>query len=94
METIRTIKSYEDLVETIKNESLSMEQITELVSMVLKVWILKDYKSVAELLKDLDEYWLEWKHTNERPIFIKDEFSISDIYNNEDTRTSYPKRHF
>jgi len=92
METIRTIKSYEDLVETIKNESLSMEQITELISMVLKVWILKDYKSVAELLKDLDEYWLEWKHTNERPIFIKDEFSISDIYNNEDTRTNYPKR--
>lgn len=94
METIRTIKSYEDLVETIKNESLSMEQITELISMVLKVWILKDYKSVAELLKDLDEYWLEWKHTNERPIFIKDEFSISDIYNNEDTSTNYPKRHF
>jgi hypothetical protein len=92
METIRTIKSYEDLVETIKNESLSMEQITELISMVLKVWVLKDYKSVAELLKDLDEYWSEWKHTNERPIFIKDEFSISDIYNNEDTRTNYPKR--
>jgi len=89
---METINSYEELVKYIISSNLNVAEASELISLSMKVWITKEYKDVSTLLEVLDNYWNEWKDCrNELPLFI-DDFSISDIYNDQDK--PMPRRYF
>jgi hypothetical protein len=87
----QTIKSYNELTNFITSSNLTPKQAVELISVSLKVWIIKEYDTTAELISDLNVWWAKYEHTNDKPIFIEP-FDISQIYN--DNRTEFPKRYF
>lgn len=91
---METINNYNELISCIKSNNLTVEQSIELVSISMRLWITKDYKNIDDLLIDLDKHHATWKDCKESPLFLNDDFSISDFYSNDDTRTNYPKRHF
>ena len=89
---METINSYEELVKYIISSNLNVAEASELISLSMKVWITKEYSDTATLLEVLDNYWNEWKDCRSTlPLFI-DDFSISDIYNDQDK--PMPRRYF
>jgi len=92
---METITNYNELIDCIRTNNLTVDQAIELVSISYKLWITKDYKNIDDLLIDLDKHHNTWKDCkNETPLFLNDDYSIEDFYSNDDTRTNYPKRHF
>ena len=89
---METINSYEELVKYIISSNLNVAEASELISLSMKVWITKEYSDTATLLEVLDNYWNKWKDCKSTlPLFI-DDFSISDIYNDQDK--PMPRRYF
>lgn len=67
-----TINNVEELIELGLNNTLSVEQYV-LIIQSCKPFLgifLNEYQNTIEMAKVLKEYWSEWKHTNEKPIFI------------------------
>lgn len=67
---MKTITTYNQLIDFIRSNNLSIKQANELITASLNVIILEDYKTIEALLNVIDVYWNEWKHTIERPIFL------------------------
>jgi hypothetical protein len=47
-----------------------VEQSKKLIEPCLNVLIILDYSTTEDLIKVVDAYWKEWKHTIERPLFL------------------------
>lgn len=90
----QTINNYNELINCIKSNNLTVEQAIEVISLSYKIWVTKPYSNINELLIDFEKHHTTWKDCKESPLFLNDEFSISDFYNNDDTRTNYPGRYF
>lgn len=89
---METINNYNELIHCIKSNNLTLEQAIELISLSYKLWITKPYTNINELLIDFEKHHNTWKnYKGETPLFMNDNFSISDIYNEENT--PYPKRY-
>lgn len=67
---MKTITTYNQLIDFIRSNNLSIKQANELITASLNVIILEDYKTIEALLNVIDVYWNEWKHIIERPIFL------------------------
>jgi hypothetical protein len=88
----QTISNYNELIDCIKSNNLTVEQSIELISLSYKLWITKPYSNINELLIDFEKHHNTWKnYKGETPLFMNDDFSINHIYNNENT--PYPKRY-
>lgn len=75
---MKTITTYNQLIDFIRSNNLSIKQANELITASLNVIILEDYKTIEDLLNVIDVYWNEWKHTIERPIFIGLDINVKD----------------
>ena len=64
------INSFEDLIHYLNESDLSVKQTSELVNKGLNLLFLNDYNTKEEMIEILIDYWLKWKHTSEKPIFI------------------------
>jgi hypothetical protein len=87
---METINNYNELIHCIKSNNLTVEQAIELISLSYKLWITKPYTNINELLIDFEKHHSTYKNSKDKPIFMNDDFSISHIYNSDDT--PYPKR--
>ena len=87
----QTINNYNELIDCIKSNNLTIEQSIELISLSYKLWITKSYTSINELLIDFEKHHSTYKNSKDKPIFMNDDFSINHIYNEENT--PYPKRY-
>jgi hypothetical protein len=63
------IENFEDLIEFIENNDLSIEQIAKLTKETIDLHIMF-YSDKNELMTDLKAYWKQWNHTTERPLFL------------------------
>ena len=64
------IENYSQLRKFIIDNKLTPIQADKLVTLSLNVINLNEYDNINDFLKDLDEYWEQWKNIRERPIFI------------------------
>jgi hypothetical protein len=87
---METINNYNELIDCIKSNNLTVEQSIELISLSYKLWITKPYKNIDDLLIDFEKHHSTYKNSKDKPIFMNDDFSITHIYNEENT--PYPKR--
>ena len=87
----QTINNYNELIDCIKSNNLTIEQSIELISLSYKLWITKNYSNINELLIDFEKHHSTYKNSKDKPIFMNDDFSINHIYNSDDT--PYPKRY-
>jgi hypothetical protein len=67
------IETFEDLIEFIENNDLSVDQIAKLTKETIDLYILY-YSDKDEVIRDLKAYWLRWSHTTERPLFLGADF--------------------
>ena len=88
---METINNYNELIDCIKSNNLTVEQAIELISLSYKLWITKNYSNINELLIDFEKHHSTYKNSKDKPIFMNDDFSINHIYNSDDT--PYPKRY-
>jgi len=63
------ITSFEELIDFIQQNELSIENISKLVKESIGLHIVF-YSNKDELIKDLIVFWDEYKDTTERPIFL------------------------
>jgi hypothetical protein len=63
------IQNFDELIEFIETNDLSIENISKLVKECIGVYIVF-YSNKDELIKDLIVFWDEYKDTTERPIFL------------------------
>ena len=63
------IQNFEQLIEFIETNNLSIDNISKLVKECIGVHIVF-YTDKNELMNDLKDFWQHWKHTTERPIFL------------------------
>jgi len=76
------ITSFEELIEYIENSDISVKDIGRITQESLDLRIVFD-KDKEEVIKDLKEYWSEWKDVPERPLFLEQrelKFSIKDFF--------------
>lgn len=64
------INTFNQLIEFIRANNLNVEQSKKLIEPCLNVLIILDYSTTEDLIKVVDAYWKEWKHTIERPLFL------------------------
>lgn len=88
---METINNYNELIDCIKSNNLTVEQAIELISLSYKLWITKPYPNINELLIDFEKHHITYENSKDKPIFMNDDFSINHIYNKENT--PYPKRY-
>ena len=88
---METINNYNELIDCIKSNNLTVEKAIELISLSYKLWITKNYSNINELLIDFEKHHSTYKNSKDKPIFMNDDFSINHIYNSDDT--PYPKRY-
>ena len=67
------IETFENLIEFIKNNDISINEISKLMKETIDLHILF-YNDKDELIRDLEAYWEQWKHTIERPVFLGADF--------------------
>jgi hypothetical protein len=65
----KNIETFEQLMEFIENNDLSIDQISKLTKETIDLHILF-YNDKDEVIRDLKEYWASWNHTTERPLFL------------------------
>jgi hypothetical protein len=63
------IETFEDLIEFIEINNLSIDQISKLTKETIDLHIMF-YSDKNELMTDLKDYWKQWSHTTERPLFL------------------------
>jgi predicted transcriptional regulator len=70
MKTNQTnIETFEQLISFIENNNISISEISKLCKETIDLYIVF-YSDKAEVLKDLKQYWIEYGHLKERPIFL------------------------
>tara|TARA_R110000782_G_scaffold268929_1_gene366098 strand:+ start:207 stop:455 length:249 start_codon:yes stop_codon:yes gene_type:complete len=63
------IETFEELIEFIETNDLSIDQIAKLTKETIDLYIMF-YNDKDEVIRDLKEYWIDWNHTTERPLFL------------------------
>jgi hypothetical protein len=63
------IENFDDLIEFIETNDLSIDQISNLTKETIDLHIMF-YNDRSELMTDLKDYWASWNHTTERPLFL------------------------
>ena len=63
------IQNFDELIEFIETNDLSIENISKLVKECIDVHIVF-YTDKTELKNDLKTFWQQYKNTTERPIFL------------------------
>jgi hypothetical protein len=63
------IETFDQLVEFIEMNNLSIDQISKLTKKTIDLHILF-YNDKDEVIRDLKAYWIDWNHTTERPLFL------------------------
>jgi hypothetical protein len=63
------IETFEQLISFIENNNISISEISKLCKETIDLYIVF-YSDKAEVLKDLKQYWIEYEHAQERPIFL------------------------
>lgn len=63
------IQNFDELIEFIETNDLSIENISKLVKECIDVHIVF-YTDKTELKNDLKTFWEQYKNTTERPIFL------------------------
>jgi hypothetical protein len=74
------IETFEDLIEFIKANNVSISDITKLAKETIDLRVMF-YDDKVELIDDLELYWKQWNHTSERPLFLDSEipFNINEF---------------
>nr|WP_315180435.1 hypothetical protein [uncultured Flavobacterium sp.] len=74
------IETFEDLLEFIKTNDVSINDISKLVKETIDLRVMF-YDDKVELINDLELYWRQWNHTSERPLFLDSEipFKINEF---------------
>jgi hypothetical protein len=65
----KNIETFEQLMEFIEMNDVSITQIAKLTKETIDLYILY-YSDKDEVIRDLKAYWLQWSHTTERPLFL------------------------
>jgi hypothetical protein len=75
------IETFEDLLEFIKTNDVSINDISKLVKETIDLCVMF-YNDKTELIQDLELYWQQWGHTTERPLFLdaKLPFEMKDFW--------------
>jgi len=71
------IKSFEELIQFIENNELTIEKMNEIISKALKVY----YSTNADketIITNIKEYWNQYKDIEETPLFPDIKHSIKD----------------
>jgi hypothetical protein len=76
------IQNFDELIEFIETNDLSIENISKLVKECIGVHIVF-YTDKTELKNDLKTFWQQYKNTTERPIFLDAEtpFDLKKFWN-------------
>ena len=76
------IQNFDELIEFIETNDLSIENISKLVKECIDVHIVF-YTDKTELKNDLKAFWQQYKNTTERPIFLDAEtpFDLKKFWN-------------
>ncbi len=69
----KNIETFEQLMEFIEANNLSIDQIAKLTKETIDLHIMF-YSDKNELKADLKTYWEQWNHTTERPLFLGADF--------------------
>ena len=64
------INNFDELIDFIENHDLTHKQISELVNVTLKTILINDYETKTEIVDALKNFWKQYGHTKERPVFI------------------------
>lgn len=64
------ISTFDELIEVLQSDLLTDEQLLEVIHKALKVYIDKEPRNV--IIARLMEYWEEYGHLREKPLFLED----------------------